>query len=252
MRRLLQSPAAVGLRHVARFVVNGLLPPRCLCCGGITDTAGAVCAPCWNGVTFMGAPHCHRCGHPFDVDPGPGAVCGACLEAEPLYDRARAVFRYDDASKPLILRFKHADRTGGAEPFARWMARAGAELVAEAQMIAPVPLHRWRLLQRRYNQAALLSNALGRLTGVPTIPDVLHRCRYTTTQGRLGKKERRRNMRGAFTLARPEAVEGRRVLLVDDVLTSGATVDECVRVLRAGGAAAVDVLTLARVVLAQG
>jgi ComF family protein len=244
---LLARVKAMGLR-----VLDILIPPRCLRCGGITDTAGALCATCWEGVTFLGAPLCACCGHPFELDPGPEALCGACVSKRPKYDRARSVFRYDEASKALVLRFKHADRLGGAATYARWMARAGAELLEGADLIVPVPLHRWRLLKRRYNQAALLSNALGRLTGVATLPDALVRIRHTPTQGRQGRISRRRNVRGAFRLSDPFVVEGLRVVLVDDVLTTGATISECVRMLRAGGALSVDVLTLARVIVAQG
>jgi ComF family protein len=159
------------------------------------------------------------------------------------------VFRYDDASRALVLRFKHGDRTGAVPHFARWMARAGAALLAEAEVIVPVPLHPWRLWRRRYNQAAMLALAVAREAEKSCVPDALARIRATPSQGRLGRGQRTRNVRGAFRLRRPEAVEGRRVLLVDDVLTTGATVEECVRVLKRGGAADVDVLTLARVVL---
>ena len=249
MTRLAATPLVDDLLVLARRLLDILLPPRCLRCGGITDSAGALCHGCWGQIRFLAPPLCECCGRPFDIDPGPGAICGPCMVKRPPFARARAVFRYDDASKALVLRFKHADRVGAATPFARWMARAGADLLAEADVIIPVPLHRWRLLQRRYNQAALLANALGRLSGVPSQPDALRRVRHTTSQGHLGRKERKRNVRGAFQVARPGAVAGRRVLLIDDVLTSGATLEECVRVLRADGAAAVDVLTLARVVL---
>ncbi|HLN23270.1 MAG TPA: ComF family protein [Patescibacteria group bacterium] len=242
-------PLVDDLRALAWRVVDILLPPRCLRCGGLTDSTGALCPACWKQMRFLAPPLCECCGRPFDIDPGPGAICGACMLKRPPFDRARAVFCYDDASKALVLRFKHADRVGAAVPYARWMARAGAELLTEADVIVPVPLHRWRLLQRRYNQAALLANALGRLSGVPAVPDALLRVRHTTSQGHLGRKERRRNVRGAFQMARLGSVAGRRVLLIDDVLTSGATIEECVRVLRADGAAAVDVLTLACVVL---
>jgi ComF family protein len=202
-------------------------------------------------MTFLGPPGCVRCGYPFDIDPGPLAICGACLSEPPAFRRARAVFRYDDASKRLILGFKHADRTGAAPSFGRWMARAGAELLGEADLIVPVPLHRLRLFHRRYNQAALLANVLAKVSGVPCLPDALLRARHTPTQGLMGRRQRRLNVYGAFRLRTRAAVDGKHVLLVDDVFTTGATIEECVRVLLAGGAAAVDVLTLARVVLAR-
>ncbi len=242
---------AQGLMRVAAVAVDMLLPGRCLRCGVVVDGAGALCPGCWESMTFIAAPHCDRCGQPFEIDPAGGTLCGQCMADPPLYSRARAVFRYDDASRPLILRFKHGDRTAAAPQFARWMARAGGELLTEAQVIVPVPLHRWRLWRRRYNQAALLAQALAKQANIPCVPDSLSRVRATPSQGRLGRGQRRRNVQGAFRLCREAAVQGKRVLLIDDVLTSGATVGECVRVLLRGGAERVEVLTLARVVLAQ-
>lgn len=241
------------LRRVLRVVVDAVLPPLCLCCGIQVGEPGTLCPDCWSKLDFLGPPCCDACGHPFELDPGEAAWCGACARSRPEFRRARAVFRYDDASRPLVLRFKHADRTEAAPAFARWMARAGASLLAEADLVVPVPLHRWRLLTRRYNQAALLANALGRLAAVPVAPDLLVRRRRTPPQGYLGREARERNVKGAFAVrpAKLHLVHGRTVLLVDDVLTTGATVGECARVLLKAGAAAVDVVTLGRVVMAH-
>jgi ComF family protein len=162
------------------------------------------------------------------------------------------VFRYDEPSKGLVLSFKHADRPGLARFFAPWMARAASDLLPGADLIVPVPMHRWRLLRRRYNQAALLAMGLSRHSGVRCIPDLLLRARHTASQGTMGREERERNVKGAIKPARSAAlIEGKRVLLVDDVLTTGATLGECARVLRQSGAAGVDVVTLARVVFSQ-
>lgn len=217
--------------------------------------AGALCPTCWQGIRFIAAPHCARCGLPFDYDPmGDGAgtlVCGACLARPPQFDRCRSVFAYDDASRPLVLGFKHGDRTDCAPAFAQWLARAGAALLAEPDVIiGPVPLHRWRLLKRRYNQSAMLALALGRLTGRLAIPDLLIRRRATPSQGGLTAKGRARNVQGAFAVNPRWAghVKEARILLIDDVFTTGATVGECARTLRRAGARAVDVLTLSRVV----
>ncbi len=160
--------------------------------------------------------------------------------------------RYDEASRGLVLGFKHADRTDGAPAYGAWLARAGAELIAEADLIAPVPLHWMRLFARRYNQAALLARALARRAGRPVAADLLLRRRHTPSQGRLSPAQRRRNVAGAFAVkpSRRPLLEGRRVLLVDDVLTTGATASACARTLRRDGARAVDVLVLARVVRA--
>lgn len=239
------------LGRAIRMAVDAVLPPICLSCGALVSEPGALCPECWAKVGFLAAPQCQCCGTPFDVELGPDALCGRCMDEPPVWRRARAVFAYDDSSKPLVLRFKHADRIEGAPAFARWMARAGADLLAEADIIVPVPLHSWRLLARRYNQAAVLANALGKLAGKPVAPDALVRQRRTPVQGHLTREQRLRNVKGAFTIRprRLAAIKDKHVLLIDDVLTTGATVGECARVLTKAGAASVDVLTLGRVVL---
>lgn len=238
----------------ARLVVDAILPPRCLACGAETLAGpygpAAVCADCWRTLTPIAPPLCDGCGLPFEipVDAEP-ARCGACLAEPPSFDRARAALLYDDASKRLVLSFKHADATHAAPALAAWMAVVARTLVDEADLIVPVPLHRRRLLRRRYNQAALLALAIGRLRGKPVAVDLLCRVRPTASQGTHGRAARLRNLRGAIAV-RPKAaaaVAGRRVLLVDDVLTTGATVGECARVLKRAGAASVDVAVIARV-----
>lgn len=249
--------ATAALQSIGRRVLDALLPPRCLGCGTLVEEPGALCAACWDKAAFIAPPQCARCGLPFELapaEPAPaeGAECAACVADPPRFDRARAVMRYDGVARGLVLRFKHADATHGAPGFARWMARAGAGLLADCDLIAPVPLHRWRLLWRRYNQSALLALALGRIAGRPVVVDLLARRRHTPSQGRLDRARRRANVAGAFAVRRAHAATlgGRRVLLVDDVMTTGATVEECARVLKRAGAGAVDVLTLARVVRA--
>lgn len=238
-----------ALRQIGRLALDALLPPQCLNCGEMVDQPGTLCPACWERVDFIAPPLCACCGTPFELDPGPAALCGLCTVKPPPFARARAVFVYDEPGKGLVLRFKHADRTDMAPTFSRWMARAGAELLAEAELVVPVPLHWSRLLRRRYNQAALLANALADLSDTAAAaPRLLIRHRRTASQGTMGRDERRRNVRGAFAVRDPAAAAGRRVLLVDDVLTTGATVGECARMLLQAGAAAVDVLTLARVV----
>jgi ComF family protein len=251
----MQSGAVITwLRHSARMALDAVLPPQCLSCAVAVDSPGALCATCWAKIVWLGPPHCACCGAPFEFDPAPAGgealLCGACLRAPPLFARARAVFRYDDTSRGLILAFKHADRLHGAPAFGRWLARAGAELLATADIVAPVPLHWTRLAWRRYNQAALLAQAAASAAGAACWPDLLVRSRRTPSQGDLGPAARRRNVRRAFRLANRYRgrIEGRRVVLVDDVFTTGATVDECARALHDAGAGAVDVLTLARVV----
>lgn len=237
--------ASTAWRRYAELGLDILFPPRCLNCRGPVDRSGVLCGTCWSAIGFIGLPHCAACGRPFDFDPGAGARCGACLRHPPAFDRARAVFVYDDASRGLILGFKHADRTHAAPAFAQWMARAGGELLATADRLVPVPLHWTRLFKRRFNQAALLAQELGKQSGVAMLPQGLKRMRRTPSQGHLSAAERWRNLAGAFRA--PRRLDGLRIVLVDDVLTSGATVEACAKALRAAGASAVDVLTLARV-----
>jgi len=239
---------ALDPRRVGATVLDLLLPPRCLKCGIEIGGDGALCAECWRGIAFLQPPCCARCGLPFEVDLGADAICGACARETPLYARARAALRYDEASRTLVLAFKHGDKLQLAPALSRFMRRAGAEFLATCGIVAPVPLHWTRLFARRYNQAAVLAHALVRGGGPPVVTDLLERRRATPSQGRSGRAERRRNVRGAFALKRGHSVAGCRVLLVDDVLTTGATVSECARTLLDAGATSVDVLTLARTV----
>lgn len=228
-----------------------MLPPRCLGCREPVERQGELCGSCWGPLRFLHEPWCARCGFPLPYDgPGPQA-CAACLERPPAWDRGRAALAYDEASRGLILRFKHAERIEAAATFARWMAAAGRDLLVDAELLIPVPLHRWRLLRRGFNQSGLLAARLARLTGVPWSPDTLVRVRSTASQQGLGATARRQNVTAAaFRVAerRARAVAGRRVLLIDDVLTTGSTLGACAQVLRRAGAARVDVLVLARVV----
>ncbi|MFO0998402.1 MAG: ComF family protein [Alphaproteobacteria bacterium] len=246
--------AAMGIRSFlsrsGAAVLDALLPPQCLSCRAEVREPGALCPACWSAVRFLGPPQCAVCGVPFDLPSPDGALCGGCLAERPVYGAARAVFRYDDGSRGLILSFKHGDRTEAAPAFGRWLARAGDELVARADLIVPVPLHWTRLFRRRYNQAALLAQSLAKVSDVPVALDLLRRRRATPSQGRMSRSGRRRNVQAAFAIGerRHGTLGGRRILLVDDVLTTGATVEACSAVLLRAGAASVDVLTLARVV----
>ena len=245
------SSLQVRLKRLGRVVVDGILPPRCLACGESVDEPDALCGRCWAGMAFFAPPWCAQCGLPFPHPLGEGALCGDCARERPLWDRARAVLRYDNNSRPLVLSLKHGDRTHMAGAFGRWMHRAGAEVLDGADLLVPVPLHWTRLFQRRFNQSALLAHSIRKAGGPPVAPDWLVRRRRTPSQGHLGPLARERNVRGAFTLREGRSVRGRRVVIIDDVLTTGATVAECARVLKRGGAEFVGVLTLARALRAE-
>ncbi len=245
---VLWAMADLGL--FLRRTMDLILPPRCFVTGEIVDSPGKLSPAAWSGLRFIGAPQCVVCGYPFDFAIDKDATCGGCLRERPLYESARAVLVYDDGSRGVILKFKHADRTDGVHTLAGWMERAGADLLKSSDVIVPVPLHRWRLLKRRYNQSALLAQVLAARNGRTSVADMLIRTRATPIQGHKGFRERHKNVKGAFGInpKRAAALQGKSVLLVDDVYTSGATITECTKTLLNGGAAEVRVLTLARVV----
>ena len=223
-----------------------VFPPQALD-GSADMAAGGLPAAAWNRIHFLDGPVCDGCGAPFDFDPG--ARCAACLAKPRAFDRARAACLYDETSRDPILKLKHADRLDVAPLMVRWLSRAARDLLDEADAIAPVPLHPMRLLSRRYNQAAEIARPLARLSGLTYLPDALVRRRATGTQGGKSGSGRRRNVAGAFEVpaSRARQVEGLRILLIDDVMTTGATAEGCARALKAAGAAAVDLAVVARV-----
>lgn len=234
-----------------RGALDMLFPPQALD-GGRRPLAGGFSAQTWSRINFLDGPVCDGCGAPFEFDPG--ARCAACLAKPRAFDAARAACLYDETSRDPILKLKHADRLDLAPMFARWLSRAARELIEEADAIAPVPLHPMRLIARRHNQAAEIARPLAKLTGTPYLPDALVRRRRTDTQAGKSGSGRRRNVAAAFDVpaSRRRQVEGLRILLVDDVLTTGATAEGCARALKGAGAARVDLAVVARVQAPQG
>lgn len=230
-------------------LLDTVLPPRCPACNGPVATAG-MCAACWSQVQFIAAPYCLRLGTPFPYDPGEGVISPAAIADPPAYHRARAVARYEGPARAIVHALKFRDRMEVARVMAGLMTRAGRELLAECDVIVPVPLHRRRLFSRRFNQSALLADAIARAAGHEHAAAAIARVRATRQQVGLSARERHRNVAGAFRVPAEtrSLIEGRRVLLVDDVMTTGATADACARVCLRAGAASVDVLVFARVV----
>lgn len=230
-------------KHLGGAVIDTVLPPQAL----LGLEGDPIARRMWADVTFLDAPWCDACGFPFEYQIKDGGVCGRCAVKRPAYDRARAAMAYDDGSRALILSFKHGGRTEGLPSFAAQMRRAGRDVLTDADILVPVPLHPSRLIKRRYNQATLLARALAKLTPATFAPDVLFRTRRTESQGQFNARARSENVRGAFAVRHPNKVKGLNIVLIDDVLTTGATLESCARTLKRAGAGRVDGLCLARV-----
>ncbi|MEM8833961.1 MAG: ComF family protein [Pseudomonadota bacterium] len=234
-------------------MINFLLPPRCIATGEIVNDQGMVSPTVWRDLNFISDPKCDSCGFPFDFDIeglNDGHLCASCMKYPPQYNQARAALIYDDASRDIVLGFKHGDQTHAVPTFMPWLLQAGRELLKETDYLVPVPLHPTRLIRRRFNQSALIAKYLSKETGVKTVLNALTRLRATPTQGHLDMKERKKNVRKAFQVAPRyiERLKGKNIILVDDVYTTGATVNECTKELLKCDVNSVSILTLARVV----
>ena len=248
-RDVLGPQQATLLRRALAACADLIMPPCCLVCRSPLESHHLLCAPCWRQVSFIRPPLCDVLGIPLPFDTGERTISAAAAARQPPYDRARAVAHHSGAMRTLVHQFKYADRHDARVLFGRWLAEAGRELLADADLIVPVPLARLRLITRRFNQAAVLAQELSRRTRLPVAPHVLRRLRATPSQVGLTLDQRRRNVAGAFRVPknRAELVRGRQVLLIDDVVTTGATAEACARALKRAGAARVDVLALAMV-----
>ncbi|MBM6593397.1 ComF family protein [Microvirga pudoricolor] len=238
------------LKACLEGIVGLIYPPACIACQAATGEPHTLCAACWAGIRFIERPFCERLGTPFAVDLGIALLSPAAIAEPPVFERARAVAAYDGAASALVRHLKYGDRLDLARAMGAMMTRAGAELLSQADVIVPVPLHRWRLWRRRFNQAMALADIVARGSGVPCDPFLLARVKPTRQQVGLTKAQRQTNLQGAFRVPEDAGARlmGRRVLLVDDVLTTGSTGNAAARALLRGGASGVDILTFASVV----
>lgn len=235
------------MKRIIRFLLDFLLPPTCPVCHQRIENNG-LCPECFSKLEFIGAQKCSICGQPLDaVVPGM-AVCGACLKEPPFFHQAESIFKYNDISRKLILAFKHGDHIELTELFTKWMEQNSKELIEKNDLLMPVPLHWRRILKRKYNQASLLAKSLAKKYQKEYFPLILIRCKFTKSQGHLSPKERKKNVKGVFKIKNANKIKDKSVLLIDDVFTTGATVNECTKVLLKAGAKSVDVLTIAKVV----
>jgi len=242
--------SAAALRSGLRGVIGIVYPPSCVACQAATGEAQALCATCWGDIGFIERPYCERLGTPFTIDLGAGLLSPAAIADPPVFTRARAVCRFDGTARELVHRLKYGDRVELGLTLGRMMAQAGRELLGDADLIVPVPLHRTRLWSRRFNQAAVLAKVVSNVSGVALSPLALARVKRTRQQVGLTRPQRADNLQGAFKVpagAKPQ-IEGRRIVLIDDVLTTGSTANAAARALLRAGARDVDILTFARVV----
>lgn len=234
-------------------ILKIFLPPRCIKCGAILSDDDGLCPECFNQLNFITAPYCYKCGHPFEEvvnKKSQKLLCGRCSKKQKTPFRLnRSALIYDDISKDLILALKFMDKTENAKTLAKWLCMAGYDIWQEgADILVPVPLHYKRLIKRRYNQSALLAKELSKLTGIEVDYTSLIKHKSTKPQVQFSGHERVKNVRGAFSVKQEEKIKGKSVVLIDDVMTTGSTLKECAKALKAAGAKSVDTLTVARVI----
>lgn len=243
---------ASHVTHLRQLTGNILFPPRCGLCRNPTEQHGKLCGPCFRKLDFLTKPLCHMCGYPFPYDMDDAALCGECMRHPPLFDAHRSAVRYDDGSSQLIHMLKYYDQPTLLPLLANWLTRAAKDFLEIPNIIiAPVPIHPWRLIKRRYNQAALLSQELATQSSLPIIIDGLRRTKHRAPQASLSRAQRLKNTKGVFIVSpqRHNQISGRPILLVDDVMTTGATLNACAKELRRAGASHIFAATIARTVL---
>ncbi|MDR1693970.1 MAG: ComF family protein [Lactobacillaceae bacterium] len=237
------------MMNILSKILDVILPPRCISCGKVLNAKDGVCEECFNNINFISKPHCHKCGMPFEnVVSNKEIMCGLCIkDKKPIFRYGRSALRYDDFSKNMILAFKFMDKTENASTLSKWMFAAGKDIFSSGvDLIIPIPLHYTRLLKRKYNQSALLAKKLGKLASIKVDYSSVIRAKKTKPQVEFSGKARLKNVKNAFGVKHQNKIKGKRILLVDDVYTTGSTLKECAKVLLKSGAASVDFITAAR------
>lgn len=232
-------------------IVNFIFPAQCVICRTFIENNDGICYECLNKIDFITDPKCAYCGYPFEIkfsNKNNLYVCPRCLKLKPKFDKCVSSVRYNDASKKIILPFKHADKTNYAKIMGRMMASTVSPFIEKVDFIVPVPIHLKRMLKRKYNQSALLVGVISSITGKPALYNTLVRTHFKESQGHLSVKDRKLNVSGAFAIKNPFKIKGKNILIVDDVFTTGATINECAKVLKSAGARRIFVATFARVV----
>lgn len=236
--------------HWIERIINLILPPRCLLCGKVINGDNGLCNDCFNNITFITKPYCDKCGYPFYKSIDSDGICLSCLNPKnkQIFRMCRSAIVYDEYSKKLILDFKFSDHVENKVLLARWLNMAGKDIFDEGiDIIIPVPLHFTRMIKRKYNQSAILAKELSRLCKIDVDYNLLKRSKMTAPQTQCTGKERQKNVKNAFVVSDIEKIKGKRIVLIDDVYTTGATLKECAKILLSAGAKSVDALTVARV-----
>jgi len=250
MRHVIEQ-LSIRAKPLVNTVLDIVFPPRCMGCAAPVASAHSLCSDCWKSLRFISEPMCHCCGHPFELAVEAHMLCAECLKESPAFVQARSALYYDEASKRHVLGFKFHDHTELMPLLSEWLVRASGDMLPHIDFLVPVPLHWFRLWRRRYNQSALLCYAVSEKTGIPVAPDALIRAKHTTPQSQLTRLQRLENVKGIFKV-RPSIIsriENKNILLIDDVMTTGATIKACTRTLLKAGAGRVYVATVARTVV---
>lgn len=228
-----------------KFVQDFCYPPLCYLCGNFLAEHG-LCANCWGRIKWISAPYCNVCGRPFDI--AMHQTCADCLHKMPHFDHVVSVCCYNEISRNMIIRFKYADDTYLTQLFAKWMIRAGGEILSSADMLIPVPMTLLKRLKRKYNQAELLAMEISKHAKILYQPELLYKSKNTSPQESLTKKQREKNLKNVFSIKEEYAVQGKNIVLIDDVMTTGSTINECAKILKIHGAKTVCAITIATVV----